>query len=55
MKNDFFFLLRYDVFLQVAGAFFKFRPRAHTYCLEPDSCSLAYGTAQFGPIECKQL
>ena len=42
-------------FLQVAGVFSKFRPRACTYRLDPDSCLLAYGTAQFGPIECKQL
>ena len=50
-----FFLQNYDVFLQVAGVFFKFRPRACTYCSEPDSCSLAYGTAPSGPIEYKQL
>ena len=50
-----FFLQRYDVFLQVACVFSKFRPRACTYRLDPDSCRLAYGTAPFGPIECKQL
>ena len=26
-----------------------------TYGSDPDSCSLAYGTSPFGPIECKQL
>ena len=46
-----FFLQHYDVFLQVPGVFSKFRPRA---CSEPDSCCLAYGTAPFGPIDCKQ-
>ena len=46
-----FFLQHYDVFLQVAGVFFKFRPRAFTYCSEPKSCCLAYGTALFGPVE----
>ena len=50
-----FFLQRYDVFLQVGCVFSKFRPRACTYRLDPDSCRLAYGTAPFGPIECKQL
>ena len=48
----YFFLQHYDVFLQVAGDFSKFRPRV---CTEPNSCCLAYGTALFGPIECKQL
>ena len=33
----------------------KFRPRACTYRLDPDSCSLAYGTTPFGPIEYQQL
>ena len=48
-----FFLQHYDVFLQVAGVFSKFRPKActSTYRSEPDSCRLAYGTAPFGPIE----
>ena len=50
-----FFLQHYEVFLQVAGGFSKLRPRASTYRLDPYSCCLAYCTAQFGPIECKQL
>ena len=50
-----FFLQHYGVFLQVPGVFSIFRPRACTYRSEPDSCRLAYGTAPFGPIECKQL
>ena len=41
-------------FLQVAGVSSKFRPMACTYRSDPYSC-LAYGTAPFGPIECKQL
>ena len=50
-----FFLQHYGVFLQVPGVFSIFRPRACTYRSEPDSCRLAYGTAPFGPIACKQL
>ena len=55
---DDFFLQQHGVFIQVTGAFSKFRPRASTYHSYPDSCQcchLAYGTALFGPIECKQL
>ena len=48
-------LQHYGVFLQVPGVFSIFRPRACTYRSEPDSCRLAYGTAPFGPIACKQL
>ena len=56
MSDDLnFFFQHYDVFLQVAGAFSKFRPRACNYSSKPYSCRLAYGTARFGPIECKQL
>ena len=50
-----FFLQHYGVFLQVPGVFSIFRPRACTYRSEPYSCRLAYGTAPFGPIACKQL
>ena len=48
-----FFLQHYDVFLQVAGDFSKFRHRACT--LDLNSCHLAHGTAPFGPIEGQQL
>ena len=51
----FFLLQHYDAFLQVAGVFSKFRPTGCTYRSDPDSCRLAYGTALFRPIECKQL
>ena len=50
-----FFLQHYGVFLKVPGVFSIFRPRACIYRSEPDSCRLSYGTAPFGPIECKQL
>ena len=47
----------FSKWLSVAGVFSKFRPRACTYRWDrvPYSCPLAYGTAPFGPIECKQL
>ena len=52
---DFFFVQHYDVFLQVAGVFSKLGARACTNRSDPDSCRLTCGTAQFRPVECKQL
>ena len=55
-----FFLQHYDVLLQVAGVFSKFRPRVSQgmyLSLGPILLPLLLecGTALFGPIECKQL